>query len=108
MLWLILFFFGFWIQGVLLAAIWTWYKSLSLKRKTKKITENEKWYQALISIPAKPVLEAVIRKDPIGMRFVYSFFVMNSTILSVVFCSSYSFIWLPLVILACIWLSLEI
>jgi hypothetical protein len=100
------FFVGFFIQGILIAFIWNWFKSVSEKRRQRKITEREKWQQAIVSIPAKPILEAILRKDPIGMRVLYSISLANSTIFSVLLSSGYFIIILSLLVLACIWLSL--
>jgi hypothetical protein len=102
----IVFFFGFLVQGVSLSLLWNWYKELSRKRSKRKITEAEKWQQGSVSLIAKPMLEVIIRKDPVGMRAIYSISVLNSTILSALLCADSSIILLSILILACIWLSL--
>jgi hypothetical protein len=101
------FFIGFLVQGLAIATIWSWFKKLSIKRRRKEITEFEKYQQAIVSLPAKPILETILRKDPVGMRVIYSICVINSTIIAVLFSSSYFIISFSLVILACVWLSLE-
>jgi hypothetical protein len=101
------FFIGFLIQGLIISAIWNWFKKLSAKRKRREITEFEKWQQAIVSVAAKPILESVLRKDPVGMRIIYSVCVGNSTLIAVLLSSSYVIIGFSILVLACIWLSLE-
>jgi hypothetical protein len=104
----VVFFLGFLVQGISLSLVWNWYKELSRKRNKRQITESEKWQQGSVSVIAKPILEVVIRKDPIGMRAIYSISVLNSTILAILLCADSSIIWLSIIIFACIWLSLNI
>jgi hypothetical protein len=104
----VVFLLGFWVQGLFLSATWAWYKKLSSKRNKRQISEAEKWQQGSVSLIAKPILEVVVRKDPVGMRAIYSISVLNSTVLAIFLCADFSIIWLSIIIFACIWLSLNI
>ncbi len=78
------------IECILGSAIMSHFSNLSEKRR-KRLTEFEKFQQAIISIPAKPILQAVLSKNPLGMRLVISFCLISSGLITLCLISSKGF-----------------
>jgi hypothetical protein len=88
---LVYFFVVLVIECILGSAIMSHFSNLSEKRRRRQITEFEKLQQAIISLPAKPILQAVLSKDPLGMRLVISFCVISSGLVTLCLISSKGF-----------------
>lgn len=98
---------GFFVQGLIAAIVMQHFDGLSVKRRSRTMTSWEKWQQAIISLPAKPLLEAVLSKDRKGSRVIVTIALLGSGLLSIIFTSSDGFmVGLIGVLLAITWLSL--
>jgi hypothetical protein len=106
---LLCFGFMFLLQGVFIAAVMSYFNDLSKKRRQGTITEDEKWLQGLISLPAMPVLEVVLQKDQVGMRWLLTLAVVVSFVLTMLFIPNLIVLLVAcLVLIGAIWLSLSL
>lgn len=79
--------FAFLMQGILVAAIIQYFSALSEKRTDGTISEEEKWFQGCLTVPLQPALQAVLSKDPKGIRIILSICVVVSALTAIVFTS---------------------
>lgn len=82
---LVCFGFAFLMQGIVVAAILQYFSALSEKRTAGEITESEKWFQGCLTVPLQPALQAVLAKDPKGIRVLLSICVVVSALTAIIF-----------------------
>ena len=90
---------------MVVAAVLEYFNALSNKRRDGSITEVEKWIQGVISLPVKPALEAILTKDPVGIRILISVSVVLSAIASFLITSYGGIFIVTVVLLVVVWLS---
>lgn len=106
---LICFVLTFFVQTLILGGLYVRFKKLKEKHRRKTITDAEKWERALISVPAKPFLEVILDKNPVGIRVIITISVLISTITTVFLTSNDALVIIVSIVLVfSIWLSLKI
>ncbi len=64
------------------ALLINYYQDLSIKRRQQSITDGEKWVQGFISLPLKPILEGILKKDPFMIKGLITFVLFFSALLT--------------------------
>lgn len=106
------FVFAFLLQGMTAAVVVSHFQNLSEKRQQHNITEFEKWVQGFIGAVAKPVLEAILKKDPVGVRVIVTACLLISSGMAFFFSPTPDgtgcLVGLTVILLAATWLSLRV